>query len=114
MLAIVGIYGVMSYSVEQRSHEIGIRTALGASQRDTLRLILIQALRITLVGIVSGILASAALTRLLTAQLFDVRALDPLTFITVPVILLTTALCAAYLPALRAARVDPMIALRRE
>jgi ABC-type antimicrobial peptide transport system permease subunit len=112
LLAIVGVYGMMSYSVEQRSREIGIRTALGASQRDTLRLILIQALRITLVGIVSGILASAALTRLLTAQLFDV--LDPLTFITVPVILLATALFAAYAPALRAARVDPMIALRRE
>lgn len=114
LLAVVGIYGVMSYSVEQRSHEIGIRTALGANRRDTLRLVLIQALRIALVGIVSGIVASAALTRLLTAQLFAVRPLDPLTFMSVPVILLATALAAAYVPALRAARVDPMRALRHE
>jgi predicted lysophospholipase L1 biosynthesis ABC-type transport system permease subunit len=114
LLAVVGIYGVMSYSVEQRTHEIGIRTALGANRRDTLRLVLIQALRITLVGIVSGIAASAALTRLLTAELFAVRPLDPLTFITVPVILLGTALTAAYLPASRAARVDPMMALRHD
>jgi putative ABC transport system permease protein len=114
LLAMVGIYGVMSYAVEQRTHEIGIRAALGANRRDTLRLVLIQALRISLVGIVSGIAASAALTRLLTAQLFAVRPLDPLTFITVPVILLAIALAAAYVPALRAARVDPMMALRHE
>lgn len=114
VLAMVGIYGVMSYAVAQRSREIGIRTALGASRRDTLRLILIQALRIALVGIVTGLVASAALTRLLAAQLFEVRPWDPITFITVPVILLATALFAAYLPALRAARVDPMIALRQE
>jgi putative ABC transport system permease protein len=114
LLAIVGIYGVMSYSVEQRTHEIGIRTALGANRRDTLRLVLIQALRIALVGIVSGMVASAALTRLLTAQLFAVQPLDPLTFMTVPVILLATAFAAAYVPALRAACVDPMTALRHE
>ena len=114
LLAIVGIYGVMSYSVEQRTHEIGIRTALGANRRDTLRLVLIQALRMALVGIAGGIAAAAALTRLLTAQLFAVRPLDPVTFIIVPVVLLATALAAAYVPALRAARVDPMMALRHE
>jgi len=92
LLAIVGIYGVMSYTVEQRTHEIGIRTALGANRRDTLSLVFTQALRIALVGIVGGVVASAALTRLLTAQLFAVRPLDPLTFITVPPILLATAL----------------------
>jgi putative ABC transport system permease protein len=114
LLAIVGIYGMMSYTVEQRTHEIGIRTALGANQRDTLSLVFTQALRIALVGIVGGVVASAALTRLLTAQLFAVRPLDPLTFITVPPILLATALAAAYAPALKAARVDPMVALRHD
>lgn len=114
LLAIVGIYGVMSYTVEQRTHEIGIRTALGANRRDTLSLVFTQALRMALVGIVGGVVVSAALTRLLTAQLFAVRPLDPLTFITVPVILVATALAAACLPALKAARVDPMTALRHE
>ena len=114
LLAIVGIYGVMSYTVEQRTHEIGIRTALGANRRDTLSLVFTQALRIALVGIVGGVVASAALTRLLTAQLFAVRPLDPLTFITVPLILLATALAAAYVPALKAAQVDPIVALRHD
>jgi predicted lysophospholipase L1 biosynthesis ABC-type transport system permease subunit len=114
LLAVIGIYGVMSYTVEQRTHEIGIRTALGASRRDTLSLVFTQALRMALAGIVGGVIASAALTQLLTAQLFAARPLDPLTFITVPVILLATALAAAYVPALKAGRVDPMTALRHE
>ena len=114
LLAVVGIYGVMSYSVEQRTHEIGIRTALGASPRETLGIILGRAGRVSVAGIVSGTAAAASLTRLLSAQLFAVKPLDPLTFITVPVILLGTALAAAYVPALKAARVDPMIALRHE
>jgi ABC-type antimicrobial peptide transport system permease subunit len=110
----VGIYGVMSYAVEQRTHEIGIRTALGANQRDTSLLILRQALRIAIVGVVSGTLGAALLTRFLATQLFAVRPLDPLTFVTVPVILLATALAAAYVPALKAARVEPITAWRHE
>jgi predicted permease len=114
LLAIVGIYGVTSYAVEQRTHEIGIRTALGANRSDTLQLILVQALRIAIVGVAAGVAGAGLLTRLLAAQLFAVRPLDPLTFIIVPVILVATALAAAYVPALRAARVDPMMALRHE
>jgi predicted permease len=114
LLAIVGIYGVTSYAVEQRTHEIGIRTALGANRSDTLQLILVQALRIASVGVATGIAGAGLLTRLLAAQLFAVRPLDPLTFVIVPVILLATALAAAYVPALRAARVGPMMALRHE
>ena len=114
LLAIVGVYGVTSYAVEQRTREIGIRTALGASRRDTLQFVLVQALRIAIVGVVSGVAGASVLTRLLAAQLFAVRPLDPLTFTIVPVILFATALAAAYVPALRAARVDPMMALRHE
>jgi putative ABC transport system permease protein len=114
LLAAVGIYGVMAYSVEQRTHEIGIRAALGANRRDTLRLVLFQALRMTMAGVGVGIAASFGLTRLLSAQLFSVKSSDPLTFATVPVILLVVALAAACIPALRATRIDPMQALRHE
>jgi putative ABC transport system permease protein len=104
----------MSYSVEQRTHEIGIRTALGATRRDTLRLVLLQALRMAAAGIAVGLVASLWLTRLMKAQLFGVKPLDPLTFVTVPVILLAVALAAACIPAFRASRVDPMVVLRHE
>ena len=114
LLAAMGIYGVMSYSVEQRTHEIGIRTALGATRRDTLNLVLFQALRITMVGLAAGIAAAFGLTRLLNAQLFGVKPSDPLTFTAVPLILLLVALAAACIPALRASRVDPLVALRHE
>jgi putative ABC transport system permease protein len=114
LLAAVGIYGVMSYSVEQRTHEIGIRAALGANRRDTLRLILFQALRMTMAGVGVGIAASFGLTRLLSAQLFSVKSSDPFTFFTVPVTLLVVALASACIPALRATRIDPMTALRHE
>ena len=114
LLASVGIYGVMSYSVEQRTHEIGIRAALGANRRDTRRLILKQALRLTLVGLAAGIAASFALTRLLNAQLFGVNAADPLTFVSVPLILLVVSIAAAWIPAIRATRVDAIVALRHE
>jgi putative ABC transport system permease protein len=114
LLAAVGIYGVMSYSVEQRTREIGIRAALGASRRDTLNLVLLQALRMTLAGIAAGVAASFGLTRLLSAQLFGVKPADPLTFTAVPLILLVVALAAACIPALRASRVDPLVALRHE
>jgi putative ABC transport system permease protein len=114
MLAAVGIYGVMSYGVEQRTHEIGIRAALGANRSDTLRLVLLQAARMSLVGIASGITASFWLTELISAQLFGVKPSDPLTFVAVPLILLAVALAAACVPALRATRIDPLTALRHE
>jgi putative ABC transport system permease protein len=114
LLASVGIYDVMSYSVEQRTHELGIRTALGATRRDTLRLVLLQALRMAAAGIAVGLVASLWLTRLMKAQLFGVKPLDPLTFVTVLAILLAVALAAACIPAFRASRVDPMVAVRNE
>jgi len=113
-LAAVGIYAVMSYSVEQRTHEIGIRAALGANRRDILSLVLMQALWMTLAGVAAGVAASFGLTRLLSAQLFGVKPSDPLTFAAVPLILLAVALAAACIPALRASRVDPLVALRHE
>lgn len=113
-LAAVGIYGVTSYSVEQRTQEIGIRAALGAQPREILRLVLSEAFRMTLTGIVAGLAAAFALTRLLSAQLFGVRPTDPATFIAVPAILLVVSLAAAWIPARRAMRVDPMAALRHE
>ena len=114
LLAAVGIYGVMSYSVQQRTHEIGIRAALGANRRDTLALVLRHALRVALAGAAVGIAASFGLTRLLRSQLFGVSPSDPLTFTVVPLILVALALAAAWLPALRASRVDPLVALRHE
>lgn len=114
VLAAVGIYGVTSYSVEQRTHEIGIRAALGANRWDTLSLILRQGLRMTMAGAGIGIAASFGLTRLLRAQLFNVKSSDPLTFIVVPLLLLSVALVAVCIPALRAIRVDPLTALRHQ
>jgi predicted permease len=114
LLAAMGIYGVMSYSVVQRTHEIGIRTALGATRRDTLNLVLFQALRITVAGLAVGAAAAFWLTRLLNSQLFGVKPSDPLTFTAATLILLLVALAAACIPALRASRVDPLVALRHE
>ncbi len=114
LLAAVGIYGVMSYSVEQRTHEIGIRSALGASRRDTLGLVLRQALGMALAGIAAGLIAAFGLTGLMRAQLFGVKPGDPLTFAAVPLILLSIALIAACIPAVRATRVDAITALRHE
>jgi predicted permease len=114
LLAAVGIYGVMSYAVEQRTHEIGIRAALGASGRDTLRLVLGEGLRLAAIGVLTGLAAAFGLTRLMTSQLFGVKPSDPITFVAVGVILLSVAFLATCIPALRASRVDPIVALRYE
>ena len=114
VLAAVGIYGVMSYSVEQRTREIGVRAVLGATHKDILGLVLLQSLRTTLTGVAFGVMGSLGLARLIGAQLFGVKPTDALTFVTVPTILLTVALLAAYLPARRAMRVDPVVALKYE
>jgi putative ABC transport system permease protein len=113
-LASVGLYSVMAYSVTQRSHELGIRIAVGASPRDILRLVLGQGLRLTLIGAGLGLVASFLVTRALASLLFGVSATDTLTFIAVPAVLALVAMLACYLPARRAMRVDPIIALRYE
>jgi putative ABC transport system permease protein len=111
---VIGIYGVMAYSVSQRTRELGIRMALGASRADVLRLVVVQAARLTLVGVVTGLAASIAASRLIASLLYGVSPTDIVTFVAVPVLLAASALAASYLPALRATRIDPMVALRYE
>ena len=114
LLAVVGIYGVISYSVAQRTHEISIRMALGAEPEQVMRLILAHGLKLAATGIAIGIGASLALTRLMSSLLFGISVTDPLTFAGVSMSLLAVALAASYIPARRAMRVDPMVALRHE
>jgi putative ABC transport system permease protein len=114
ILTLVGVYGVLSFQVAQRTHEIGVRVALGATRRDLWRLIIGQAVKVSALGVFIGLAAALALTRLIASQLYNVRPTDPVIFAIVAILVLVVSLLAAYIPARRAMRVDPMVALRYE
>lgn len=114
IVAGVGVYGVVSYAVSQRVHEFGIRVALGAGPADLVRLVLGQGMRLATLGVAVGIIGALGVTRLLKSLLYDIKPTDPLTLVIVAVVLAAVALLACYIPARRAMRVDPMVALRHE
>jgi ABC-type antimicrobial peptide transport system permease subunit len=113
-LGLIGIYGVISYTVSQRRREIGIRLALGAQSGDVVSMVLRQGAKLALLGVCIGVVAALALARLMTSLLFGVTAHDPLTFAAVAALLISVALFACYIPARRAMKVDPIVALRYE
>jgi len=112
VLSAIGVYGVIAYWVAQRTRELGIRIALGAQPADVLRLVLGRGMRLAAVGVGCGIVAALAITPLLRSQLYGVSMFDPLVFMSVPAVLLGVSFAAGYLPAIRAVRVDPVVALR--
>ena len=113
-LAAVGIYGIVAYAVTERSHEIGLRVALGAQRRDVVAMVVRQGMTMALIGTAAGVTASLVMVRVMSGLLFGVSAADPVTFVAIPLLLVMVSLAACYIPARRATRVDPMIALRSE
>ncbi len=112
LLAAVGIYGVMAYSVTERTHEIGVRMALGAGSTDMLQMVMIDGAKVTSAGVVAGLAAAFALTRVMSSLLYKVSASDPITFAGISGLIVCVSLLASYIPARKASRVDPMVALR--
>jgi putative ABC transport system permease protein len=114
ILAAIGVYGVIAYSTAQRTQEIGIRMALGATRQHVIRMVVVEGLKIGLYGMVAGVAAAFVLTRLMSGLLFEVSERDPLTFVSLPLLLMALAIAASWVPARRAVRVDPIVALRAE
>ena len=114
ILAVVGVYGVVSFAASRRTREIGVRMALGASSRDIVNLIWLQGVRLAIAGVVIGAAAAWALTRAMTHLLAEVSTSDPVTYVTVAIVLAAVVLLACYIPARRATRIDPIVALRHE
>ena len=114
ILAAVGIYGLMAYTLSQRTHEIGVRVAVGAQRRDVLNLVVGEGAKLALLGVAIGIGAALGLTRVMASLLFEVKPTDPATFAIVAIFLVIVGIVACYIPARRAMRVDPMVALRHE
>jgi putative ABC transport system permease protein len=114
LLAAIGIYALMSYSVQQRTQELGIRMALGAAATDVRNLVVVQGMRLALIGVAIGVLTAFTLTRFIASMLFQVKAWDPIAFVMVPLALTTVALVATWVPARRATLIDPVDALRYE
>jgi ABC-type antimicrobial peptide transport system permease subunit len=114
LMAVIGLYGVISYAVTQRTQEMGVRMALGAQRAEILQLVLSQGMRLASAGAAIGLVVSLISSRLLRSQLFGVSSFDPLTFVLMAGVLIGAALAASYIPARRATRVDPMVALRYE
>ena len=114
LLSAVGIFGVMSYGVSRRTQEMAIRLALGAGRRELLRMVLREAVGVSLLGVVIGLVAALGLSRIMAGYVYGIKATDPLTFVAASLLLMLATLLASYIPARRATRVDPMAALRYE
>ena len=114
VLAVAGLYGVIAYSVSQRTREMGIRMAIGARRRDVLQLVVWHGLKLALIGVGLGLAGALAITRVLSSLLYGISASDPISFVGVAVLLTSVALLASYIPARRATKVEPMLALRYE